>query len=59
MAVIAAEEARALAYRQQEARRLVYQQELWQSLAGDPVARRAVFDAWAPILFRQSTNHYR
>lgn len=47
---IAAEEARALEYRQQATRRVHYQTGLWQSLAGSPAARQALMDAWQPVI---------
>lgn len=43
------EEARAIAYRRQDARRRDFQRWLDDRLAGDPAAARAVHDNWAPI----------
>ena len=47
---IAAEEARARAYRQQFAQRVRYQTALWNALAGNPAARKALMARWEPVI---------
>ena len=47
---IAAEEARAALYREQQTRRVHYQTNLWKSLAGSPVAYRAFMARWNPLI---------
>jgi hypothetical protein len=47
---LADEEARAALWREQQRRRVAYQQALWASLAGDPAAAAALRLAWEPIL---------
>jgi hypothetical protein len=44
------EEARAAAYRAQQARRVEFQVALWDSLAGPQAARDALYAAWQPLI---------
>lgn len=46
----AAEEARAALYREQQARRVQFQSELWSSLAGPPVVFQAFMSRWQPLI---------
>ena len=46
----AAEEARAQLYRDQEARRVQYQTQLWYALAGSPDAEQALNARWQPVV---------
>jgi len=42
-------ERRAQLYREERQRRMVYQAQLRQSLAGDPAAWRACYERWLPL----------
>lgn len=57
LADAATEEARAQLWRDQVARRVAYQTELWQALAGDPAAADRVRGAWAAVELWQMESH--
>jgi hypothetical protein len=47
---IVAAESRARLWRRQQARRVQFQRQLWNSLAGSPSALRGLHLRWAPVV---------
>lgn len=55
----AEDEARALAYRQQDARRVTFQRRLDAALAGNPAARAELTADWQPLVAWLGERHER